>query len=58
MAQVDIRFLYRKMNMKCFQQKNYVSKSIISGGRAAEEILFKNLDNSSVYLNEVIFQKL
>lgn len=49
-----------KDEYEMFPTKKFMLANLIIslGGRAAEEILFKNINNSSVYLNEVIFQKI
>tara|TARA_Y100000389_G_scaffold141203_1_gene139044 strand:- start:907 stop:2913 length:2007 start_codon:yes stop_codon:yes gene_type:complete len=49
-----------KDEYEMFPTKKFMLANLIIslGGRAAEEILFKNINNSSVYLNEVIFKKI
>ncbi len=49
-----------KDEYEMFPTKKFMLANLIIslGGRAAEEILFKNINNSSVYLNEAIFQKI
>ena len=49
-----------KDEYEMFPTKKFMLANLIIslGGRAAEEILFKNMNNSSLYLNEVIFQKI
>ena len=49
-----------KDEYEMFPTKKFMLANLIIslGGRAAEEILFKNINNSSIYLNEVIFQNI